>query len=254
IRLGVDINDLKAAGFPGTQTNGSVDGGTGNLVADGSGSLFWSGVPGEFDGDFNPFWSGNDNVLFWTDTFLEMIYQFFIVPELDQVGGELKLDFTVAGNPISIVYRTTSPSRFWKDDSAPLWGGNDSTPFWAPVAELKPWPGVLDNITRQEYQFQISTGAGAKQGVVSRLKVKTDFADVEEELEDVSIAMAGTRLPITKSYKKIKVVNDSLQDDGGGGVSVKVADKDPALGPLLKVFDSSGAGTTGKVDAFIQGY
>jgi hypothetical protein len=64
----------------------------------------------------------------------------------------------------------------------------------------------------------------------------------------------GTRLPLQKSYRRVKTVNLTLQDDGGSAATLKVLDKDEVQGPLVRAFDAAGQGATATIDATVQGY
>ena len=44
-----------------------------------------------------------------------------------------------------------------------------------------------------------------------------------------------------------------MQDDGNGGISCVIKDKDATLGPLVEVLDASGTAVTGLVDFTITG-
>ena len=70
---------------------------------------------------------------------------------------------------------------------------------------------------------------------------------------DLALASGGTRLPITRTYRAIKVVNITLQAVGTA-TTVKILDKDASLGPLIRAYDSGGTGVTATVDVIIQGY
>ena len=85
------------------------------------------------------------------------------------------------------------------------------------------------------------------------MKIVYDVEDESEVVTDVDIAPEGTRLPITKSYRQIINVNPTLHEIGTDAVSVQIVDKNPELGPLLKVFNGSKVPTTGRVSAEIQG-
>ncbi len=80
-----------------------------------------------------------------------------------------------------------------------------------------------------------------------------DVPDINESLNDVSISASGTRLPIAKTYRVIKNVSLTLQDDGGTATTAKVLDKDATNGPLVETLDG-GTGVSGTIDARIQGY
>jgi hypothetical protein len=119
-----------------------------------------------------------------------------------------------------------------------------------------PWLplGMSQNIIAGTYEFRVTTAASTTQGQVKDLAITIDVPDITESFKEVVISASGTRLPITKQYYEIKVVNATLISDGGSAVYVRVIDKDPALGPLIQVFDNSNSPTTGLVDVTIEGY
>ena len=131
--------------------------------------------------------------------------------------------------------------------------GNDSAAFWPPPTEWKTWPGELTGVPEGEIQFRITTQAGLVQGTVSALTLQFDVEDEFEELDDVAISAAGTRLPIAKAYRAISNVQLTLQDDGGSAVSAQWVDKNATLGPLVQCINSAGALVAGVLDARIQG-
>jgi hypothetical protein len=81
-----------------------------------------------------------------------------------------------------------------------------------------------------------------------------DAPDIQETFEDLLLAAEGARLPLQKSYRRIKTVNLTLQDDGGTAATLKVLDKDELDGPLVRAFDAAGQGTAATIDATLQGY
>ena len=98
------------------------------------------------------------------------------------------------------------------------------------------------------------TGADATQGRIAVLKILLDVPDISEALANVALAAGGSRLALTKTYRAIKTVNLTLQADGGSARSLEVIDKDAALGPMCRGFDSSHTGVTAHTDAIVQGY
>ncbi len=92
------------------------------------------------------------------------------------------------------------------------------------------------------------------QAVLQQLSVVIDVPDKIETLEDVVIAAAGTRLVLSGQPRKIVSVRVALEDDGGSAAYAKVMDKNAALGPLVRVFNSSNVATTGLVDAVVHWY
>ena len=93
-----------------------------------------------------------------------------------------------------------------------------------------------------------------ERGVIASMTALLDVPDVIEVLDDVAIAAAGTtRLPITKTFREIRAVNLTLQDVATGARNAIVFDKDAALGPLVKAYDSSNTLVDASVDAIVQG-
>lgn len=170
--------------------------------------------------------------------------------------GLLKLELTVTGDYV-VDYRISTSPAFYGASGDPLYGSADD-PFYAEseVGEWAPWPGVLGpfETVADTYDVRITTAAGATQGVVSQMDLITDLPDIVETLDDVVIAAASTRLPITKTYRAIKVVNLTVQTDGSGGISARIIDKSASLGPDIEVLNAAGTAVDGLVDAYIQGY
>lgn len=237
-------DDLKAAGFPGTIVNGSII--SDNLKAD-SATVFWSGS------DATPFWSADSTTIFWAGAFKEMTYTASVTPDPIYIPSKLTIDSTIAGDPWTIEYRDNGSTAFWSSNDSTQFWNNDANVFWQPLGSYISWPGSLD-VSRQLYQFQIVTAAGLTQGEISELVLQYDVPDIEERFNDISISASGTRLTLTETYRVIKNVQLTLQDDSGTSVSAQTIDKDATDGPLIKTYDTSRVATTGLIDATIQGY
>lgn len=274
----VVTEDLAADGYPGTITNGTVDGT--DLEADGVGTDFWySGL--------NQFWAGDDDDLFWVGGYKRMNYitgrereRLFwtgtagtvfwtddeavfwaseyvtlpgFIPDQDYLPSELSVEYAITGDPYWVTYRTAGALPFWTAiDSTKPWAGEDTDLFWSGPDAWEVWPGKVD-AKRQRYEFQVTTAAGATRGVISEFTVQLDVPDITETLEDVSIGGSGTRLTLTETYRSIVAVQITLQDDGGDAVRAALVDKSTS-GPLIKCYDSAGALTAGTIDARVQGY
>ena len=237
-----EIVDLKALGFPGTITAGSVLGG--NLVAN-SDTLFWKS-------DGLPFWT-LDAAPMWPGTFTEMIYTATITPPLAWLGGILLLDLIVQANGWRLEYTQDSGALFWGDPSAPVWS-TDGALFWAgQPSAFAPWPGQLTGYTRQAYQIRLTTFGGNTQGIVSQLQAIFDMPDVEEVLLNVAIASQATRLPLTHAFSAVLVVSPTVVEDGSGTVRLLILDKD-AVGPLVLAIDATGGSVAGHGDFIVRGY
>ena len=236
--------DQKAAGWPGTLSNGAAFGGT--LKADDTGNRFWID-------DSGPFWKVAPTDLFWTDTWLEMVYTTDLIPRPDEVGARLMVDTDVMAASWEMTWRNGGDGLIWEsDDSAPCWK-DDADAYWPETGPFKPWSGYVDSISRQRYECRIRTAADQQRGEITSFVFKCDVADQNEHLEDVVIGSDGTRLPITRSYRTIANVQLTLQDDGGAALTVRTMDKSASEGPLIKCFNAAGVAVAGLVDANIQG-
>ena len=239
----IDITNHRTLGWPGTYANASVL--SGDLKADSS-ATFWTV-------DSAGFWSGNETALMWTSVYSEMTYEFTVFPTADQADGTLKLPLTMSGE-WSLQYRSDSSRPMWSPaGSTPMWS-SASEAMWEPPGDYTQWPGQLDHLREQLYFIRITGHAGTVQAALQELSVVIDVPDKIETLEDVSIAAGGTRLVLSGTPRKIVSVRCALEDDGGSAAYAKVMDKNAALGPLVKVFNSSNVATTGVVDAVVHWY
>jgi len=236
--------DDHAGGFPGTLTDATVEGGSGDFIADSQTPLMWAN-------SLQNMWT-NDNALQWaTVQYSESIYERTLTPASVAVGSEMVITRTIVAEKHTIEYRPQAPGGMWADDLSLMWSG-DSNDMWSSPPDYQQWPGRLA-VLKQPYDFRFTLGQGEVEGRISVLSFDIDVPDINESLGDVSILSGGTRLSLTKTFDTIKVVNLTLQDDGGSARTVRVIDKSIS-GPLVQCFDSSGVATAGEVDAIIQGY
>ncbi len=246
----LSTTDYEALGYPGTITNGSIDG-SNDLIVDSAGSLFWDGV------DTNPLWTG-DHLTFWTDTFKTLTYDFSFIPEISFVGRNSTIRFsTLSIEGESFTHEIEAGDAFgafWgNDDTAPFWSGTDTNLFWAGGLAFIPWPGNLTSITRQEYKFRITIAAGTTRGKITDLIIEIDVPNIIERLEDVSISSEGTRLSLTETFRQIDNIQITVQDDGGTAITARIIDK-AKEGPLIKTMSDSSTFVAGTIDATLQGF
>jgi len=239
--------DLQAEGFPGTIEGGAVAGG--DLVADETDGLYRPS-------DSAPFYATSDGDTFYHGTdYTEMVYTTGeIVPSEPLSGSTLTIVSAIEGSPVYIEYRQSGPApMFSDDDSDAFYSDDDEAPFYSPAPGWSVWPGSIV-VTHQPYEFRFITGQGQVQGAITELKLVVDAPDIVEELDDIEIDAAGTRLPITKTFNVIKNVQLTLQADGGDAVGVLILDKDTEFGPLTRCIDGASSFVDGLVDARIKGY
>jgi len=255
----LDLGDLPVSNVVETQSeaptwSGTLTGGTdtgSNIEAD----LVSS--PPMYGPAAAQFYGAAGDAFYENNYYDSMSYVARYTPDTLYLGdGLLKLDLTVTGD-YTIDYRISTSPAFYGTSGDPFYG-SASDPFYDPseVGEWTPWPGVLGpfETVADTYDVRLTTAAGATQGVCSQFDLITDLPDVVEVLDDVVIAAASTRLPITKTYRAIKVVNLTVQTDGSGGVSARIIDKNETLGPDIEVLNAAGTAVDGLVDAYIQGY
>lgn len=237
--------DCHANGFTGTITDGTVDGGTGDLLADTEAS------PAAWTDDLAAAWTADSDPAWDASTYKLMTYVDVIYVDAADAGAQLTVASDITAVTYGIEYRRDGAGAAWTDDLDPAWTG-DTDPAWD-TESWQTWPGAIA-AEALGYEFRVTTGAGNVQGQIAALALQLDVADVTETLADVALASGGTRLPITKTYRTIKAVNLTLQADGGSARSVEVIDKNATLGPTCRGFDSTHTGTAATVDAIVQGY
>jgi len=235
----IETVDFKAAGFPGTIAGGSVSGG--DLVADDDGGLY---LP-------------NPNALYLPDgaadylpvAYEELTYEFAYVPGPDAIPSTLTLDLDAAGEGIAIEFDPDDQAQYLPDGLGAYLPGSGG--YLADGAGWRPWPGAVET-ARQLYRFRITAQASATRGRISACAIVMDVPDAEEEIADLTIPSGGVRLPLAKSYRSIRTVIGTFQDDGGTADKLLVLDKDAALGPLVQAF-AGGSPVSALADFRIKG-
>lgn len=122
-----------------------------------------------------------------------------------------------------------------------------------------PWFLAADtpSIEVGSYDIKIRIFGGPVRGILEELTVIVDAVDQYEILQNIAIADTGTRLPITKTYSEIRLVEAQVFDDGVSDAKYAVVfDKQNVVGdgPLVKVYDETGTLVSGTVDAIVRGY
>lgn len=92
---------------------------------------------------------------------------------------------------------------------------------------------------------------------ITQASIILDAEGVSENFNDINTAtLSGSvgdrRLPVTKSYNTIYLVNLALQNVGAGW-SWEVIDKDTTSGPRIKIYNNSAALADAVIDAEIKG-
>lgn len=241
-----DLQDDHAAGFTGTITGGTIEGGSGDLIASAQTPVMWANADGNM-------WGSITSDMWATVQYGVLTYEKSVVPVVSTAISSLIVNATILASTHSIDYRPQGPDAMWAIDSDELVWGTAADLVWAPSSDYQPWPGRII-AKRQAYDFRFTLNTGVILGRISQLSFGVDLTTVEETIGDLSIAIGGTRLSLTKGFTTIKSVNLTLQDDGGSAKTARVMDKSVAFGPLIQCFDDSQLATTGEVDIIIKGY
>jgi hypothetical protein len=202
--------------WAGTKVDCSVNG-SDELVSDDTGGDMYSG-------DTNALMY--DGAGMYESTYAEMYYYDDLITS---VAGEaiVTLDFDGSGFEISI-----------RDDIYDTW---------------RPLPN-RQYLDIGSYEIRLRVYGGRTRGVVRAFTISIDAVDITEDVIDLTVT-GQTRVPIAQTYSQITIVSVIIQDDGvNTPIGYRILDKDVALGPLIELYDATGAGSDGLVDVIIRGY
>lgn len=239
----VEETDYATLGWPGLIENGAIVGD--RIESLGSGDLVWAD-------DDAPVWA-DDEALVWAGNHEEMVYTTTYSVPADKLDGSLIVKATGSGSSLRIDYQPGSQEDVWVDDNALVWADDDAM-VWRELMDFRPWPGVLPQPDFSEYTFRVTVPGGLSVSALDSFLVQMDVPDIQESFDDLVVPPGGIRLPITKSYRKIKRVNITLQDDGGTARRIVVKDKNFSLGPLIEAFDGLDVSASALADVTVQGY
>ncbi len=231
--------------WPGDISGGVINGS--NQLASSESGVFWAGPSVAF-------WNGTDTGLFWQITYQPMVYDFVYRPPDDATPSQMTVDLISSVQNVEILYQPPDNGIFWGDGEDFFYGAaNDD--FWDLSDEYYAWPGSISS-TPVIYRFRVIVPglSYSTPPTISSICVRLDVDDIAEALEDFVVTGGQARLPIQLSYRRIKVVNMTIQDTGTGARTLEILDKDTVLGPLVESLDSAGNQTESVIDARIQGF
>lgn len=163
-------------------------------------------------------------------------------------AGTMSFDVDIEGN-YRIWYREVWPYHFYPEDYQ-LMFPDDGARIYVEGPWL-PYAGKALTAKASPHEMRLEIKGGEYQGIVRRWRVLVDVPDISEALEDVPIKEGGTRLPITKDYRRITALNCAIQSSKG--ITVQIVDKD-IRGPLVKIVDAAGKAVPGLLDVRVQGF
>lgn len=235
----------------GTKTNCTVTGG--ELWADESGDLAWSD-------DNAPVFSGNDDDDYWRTSYMEMTYSYtYVADTTSSVPMQLTVAANFEGDSWRIMYRRLGSNLFWKvtpgADSSPYFGSDDNALVYDEDPPFMMFPGAIMVNQNEQIEFQFIGSASAKvRAKLKNLAFNLDVPDQVENLQNILIPAAGTRLPLSKSYREIQSLKITILYDAAYPDVTRylVYDKDPS-GPLVRLQNAAGTFIDGLIDADIKG-
>lgn len=229
---------------------------------DPSESYGWTFVGGDpladpldsFYGSDNQAFYGADTVPFYKEeSYAEMAYITPLLPISSALAGSIMtVAAEVEGIDLRIEYRLAGPGAFYgpPDDS---FYGLDADSFYGAAGDWMPWPGQIA-VANDVYQFRVTLGAGATRGALRQFVVTVDAPDIEEQINDLSVAVGGTLIPYTKPFSVIKNIQITLQS-GASTATTAEPTKTPNLTPKVTAYNSAHVSVGGaSVDIVLKGY
>lgn len=239
----VESRDFGSLGWPGVVVNGTVGG---SYITSTQADLFFVDDAARFFGkpDTEQFYSNNYDALEWVSTGW--------TPSAVADGMRMTALLDISATTYRVDYRSTGPLPFFGNDLDFFFGADDAE-FFSPPGAWTTWPGsITAGVT--EYQWRVSTVGGASINQLRSFVVAVDVPDKTLRLDDVPVLAGGTRLTAAMGqFFTIQNVQLTLQG-GSTAVSLEIADKSTALGPLIVARDAAGTSVPTTVDAFLQGY
>ena len=249
--------------FEGTITNGIIQNDI--LSALETEEEYWDKDTLEYWGlDTSPYWGidsdnhwSNTNIAFWgvdksmpfwvVENSLPLTYESSFVSD---GSGFLKVNYEGQGSP-KIFVRQRDNVTFWEDNIEAFWE-EDSDIFWD-IADYIPYNEEIQITPNADYDIKVFfESVSGYLPSITELSVIVDAKDIFETFEDISIPITGYSISPIKDFDVIKVVNVTIQDDGGNAREVRV---DKSGSPFeVYVYDENNNLTSGVVDIIIQGY
>lgn len=245
-----EMYDDDGAGFPGTIVDGTVS--LGVLQADDDGGLYLVGGSASYLPD------GTQNYLGATYAAMEYTTT-YTVQDVSLLPGLVLVALTAEGfytaefrRYISLPYiNDGADSASYLPVGSDPYLPNDVDANWIP------WTGTLAVGTDfAGMDFRLTFQSGEARGRVLNLDFILDVEDESEYIDDFVVGPSGSRLTLQKSYRIIKNIRLTLQDDEGNATGAWAVDKDHVLGPLIETFYNTGSTktlTSGLVDVQVIG-
>lgn len=178
-----------------------------------------------------------------------MIYSDSVFIEDD---GYLTINSKFAGNAI-IWYRVKYPYKFYAGITDLFYDKDPNSDFYQETPYARYSGKVAIDIGQLDIKLEIPVSEDARE--LSGLEVIVDVPDVVEKRTGVKIEIGGTRIKPVRAFKEIQNVSVIIQGTATEqAYTIKIEDRDVASGPLVVLYDNSGASVEGIVNLTLQGY
>jgi hypothetical protein len=243
----VETYDFDALSYPGTITGGALSGG--DVLATSTTSFY------EID-PLAPMYPANVNEPMYALGYYEALEYVTSVVTLQGAlaGSTMLLNLSTAGVGLSVEYRQSAPSPMYiSDSSSPMYTVNSSDPMYDASGPWLSWPGQL-SASNTGYQFRVGLGGGATQARINMMALVVDAPDIEEFVDNLTLAFGGSVITYTKPFTVIKSITASLQAAASGAVGLDV-NKSNNLVPTARALDQAGSNVAGaSADFRLKGY
>lgn len=206
-----------------------------------------------YGSDNQAFYGGDTAPFYKAESYAEMVYVTPLLPVNSALAGSrMTVVAEVEGIDLRIDYRLAGPGAFYGPDADSFYGPN-AEPFYGAAGEWLPWPGQLV-VANDVYQLRVTIGAGATRGILKGLVVTVDAPDIEEQIDNLLVAIGGTLIPHSAGFTVIKNIQITLQTNVSGAVTAE-STKTPNLAPKVIAYNAAHASVGGaSVDLIVKGY
>lgn len=239
--------DFDAQGYPGTLTGATVSGG--DVLATVT-TAAWA-----VDTTL-PAWAPDTSLPAWPAAMYATLQYTTNVVNLGSAlkGSAMTLQMTTQGSGLTVEYRLTGPGPAWPSvTTGSAWPSVITGAAWPAPGPWLAWPGQLD-AQNTGYQLRITLDGGTLQGRINTLALVIDAPDIEEQVNDLVLAIGGTVVPHTKPFTAIKSITVGLQAGVSGAVGIDI-NKSNNLAPVVRALNNTGAAVAGaSADFRLKGY
>jgi hypothetical protein len=211
--------------------------------------------------DASPMWEEAQmwsNMAMWGGAYRSIIYIAYL--PTDHIHGAAKLAVQIAmttGTVKRIEYCYGVTKQAWGAEQ--MWG---SLPMWTDYSSdtWRPMPNYVETKDGEGVFIRFTTGA-TPQPAIDDITYYYDADDLVKSYSNVTIAAAGTRLPVdVDEFRSIAAVTATVFDDGvATAVTARCTSRGTVAsgfitdGPLIKCYNAAGTAVDGYIDVRVKG-